>query len=295
MIVAGGASQRLLIDHLAERIEEGRVPALDRDARQRAFEPEPRKLLGGVRQQIDADPDGLDLGCRLEDPAGNVRRVQREPQRQPADAAADDNDVVHVSVPRAFADDETRLVSPLSIWPLYPYHLAPLMSAEARLRAKADAGRGRSRRASGEGESPRTPPLQNLRQRPLTPPSPRKRGAREKCLSAIAQFEFLAAFHETHAHPRRRARPLAREALGAGPGTEAAIVFGGVGVLQIAMRAPAVLIFGAGKLGAAAQLRTAGEAARIIRTPSIAQRGKDIAAADLIAEEMRRRRHHRRV
>src|SRR5205823_3205919 len=146
MIVTGGASQRLLIDQLAEPIEEGRVPGLDREARQRAFEAERRKLLGGVRQQIDADPDGLDLGCRLEDPAGNVRRVQREPQRQPADAAADDNDVVHVSVPRAFADDETRLVSSLSIWPLYPYHLAPLLSAEARLRAKADAGRGRSRR-----------------------------------------------------------------------------------------------------------------------------------------------------
>src|SRR5205085_113429 len=50
-----------------------------------------------------------------------------------------------------FADDETRLVSPLSIWPLYPYHLAPLMSAEARLRAKADAGRGRSRRLRVRG------------------------------------------------------------------------------------------------------------------------------------------------
>ena len=60
----------------------------------------------------------------------------------------------------------------------------------------------------------------------------------------------------------------------------------------IAMRAPAVAVFGAGEFRAAAQLRPAGKALGIIRRPAIPQRGKDVAAADLIAEEMRRSRHH---
>ena len=61
------------------------------------------------------------------------------------------------------------------------------------------------------------------------------------------------------------------------------------------MRAPAVVIFGAGKFGAAAQLRAAGKAAGIIGRPAVAQRGEDIAAADLVAEEMRRGRHDGRI
>src|SRR5687768_9935917 len=61
------------------------------------------------------------------------------------------------------------------------------------------------------------------------------------------------------------------------------------------MRAPAVVIIGAGKFGAAAQLRTAGEPARVIRRPAVAQAYENIAAADLVTEEMRRRRHHGRI
>jgi AMP-binding enzyme C-terminal domain len=55
-----------------------------------------------------------------------------------------------------------------------PY-LAPLLSAEARLRAKADAGRGRrALRAAGEGDSPH---IQYLWRQPLTPTlSPRRAG-----------------------------------------------------------------------------------------------------------------------
>ena len=60
--------------------------------RQRVFEPERGKLLGGMRQQIDADADRLDLGRGLEDAAGNAGRVQRQPERQAADAAADDDE-----------------------------------------------------------------------------------------------------------------------------------------------------------------------------------------------------------
>ena len=57
MIVAGRAAERLLIDQLAEAIEEGRVRGRDRDLRQRRLEAERGKLLGGMRQQVDADAD----------------------------------------------------------------------------------------------------------------------------------------------------------------------------------------------------------------------------------------------
>src|SRR5512143_2375492 len=62
-------------------------------------------------------------------------------------------------------------------------------------------------------------------------------------------------------------------------------------MLDIAVRAPAVLVFGSGEFRTAAQLRPACEAARVIRLPAIAQRGENVAAADLVAEEMRRRRN----
>ena len=67
--------------------------------RQRRFEPERGEFLGGMRQQIDADADRPDLGGGFENAAGNSGLVQRQPERQPADAGADDDDLVHVSFP----------------------------------------------------------------------------------------------------------------------------------------------------------------------------------------------------
>src|ERR1700689_5248187 len=61
------------------------------------------------------------------------------------------------------------------------------------------------------------------------------------------------------------------------------------------MPPPALLILGPRQFRAAAQLRTAGEAARIVRWFAVAQRGEHVAAADLVAEEMRRGRHHDRI
>jgi hypothetical protein len=46
-----------------------------------------------VRQQVDPDAERLDLRRGLEDAAGDALPVQRERERQPADAAADDEDV----------------------------------------------------------------------------------------------------------------------------------------------------------------------------------------------------------
>ena len=119
MVVARGAAQRLLIDQLAEAIEEGGILGGDRDPRQIGLEAERGQFPGGMRQQIDADADRADFGRELEYSAGDSGRVQRQPERQPANTGADDNDVVHVSSP-AFI--ETRLprsnrsVSLLSIW-----------------------------------------------------------------------------------------------------------------------------------------------------------------------------------
>jgi hypothetical protein len=50
-----------------------------------------------MRKQIDADADRANFSRRLEYSAGNSRRVQRQSQRQPANAGSDDDDIVHVS------------------------------------------------------------------------------------------------------------------------------------------------------------------------------------------------------
>ncbi len=115
MVVAGGAAERLLVDQLPEAVEEGRVLGRDRDLGQRLFKPERGEFLGRMRQQIDADADRAHLGNGFVDAAGNARLVQAQSERQAADAGADDDDLVHVSVPDVVAGDETRLVSLLSI------------------------------------------------------------------------------------------------------------------------------------------------------------------------------------
>src|SRR5277367_6976456 len=61
------------------------------------------------------------------------------------------------------------------------------------------------------------------------------------------------------------------------------------------MRTPAVVIFGSGQLPAAAQLRPLGKAAAVVDRFAVADFGQDIAAANLVAEEMRRGRHDQRV
>ena len=53
-----------------------------------------------------------------------------------------------------------------------------------------------------------------------------------------------------------------------------------IGALAIAMRAPAVVIFGPGEFAAAAQLRPAGKAPRVVRSFAVAHRCQNGAAAD---------------
>ena len=105
----------------------------------------------------------------------------------------------------------------------------------------------------------------------------------------------LRAFDEAHAHARGFASDLAGEALRAGPIGKTPLIFARFRRLPITMRAPTVTIGGAGEFVAAAQLRAAGKSLGIVSRPAVSQRGKNIATADLVAEEMRRGRHHGRV
>src|SRR3954453_10700827 len=109
------------------------------------------------------------------------------------------------------------------------------------------------------------------------------------CVTAGKQ-PLLTAFDEAHADSRGLAGNLARQPLGAGPVPKTRVIAGdrlaSNIILQIAMRAPAVAIFGPGQFGAATRLRAAGEASRIIRRPAVAHGGENIAAANLVAEEM---------
>jgi len=72
-----------------------------------------------VREQINPDAHGFYFGSRFKYPAADSGLMQREPERQSANAGADDNDIVHVSSRPAcllsHCPDETRLVSALSI------------------------------------------------------------------------------------------------------------------------------------------------------------------------------------
>ncbi len=96
MLVAGRTPERLLIDQLAEAVEEGRVRRRNCDLRQIVLEAERGEFLCRVRQQVDADTDRADFGGRFENAARNSGLMQRKPERQTADSSADDNDLVHV-------------------------------------------------------------------------------------------------------------------------------------------------------------------------------------------------------
>src|SRR5258708_38272320 len=88
--------------------------------------------------------------------------------------------------------------------------------------------------------------------------------------AGVQKRPFLTAFDEAHAQARGLAGGLAGEALGAAPGIEAPVVVGGLWASGIAMRPPAVAIFGACQFRTSARLRAAGEAAGIVRRPAVA-------------------------
>ena len=88
--VAGESAARLLEDELAEAVVEAQLPRLDRGPGELFLQAELGELAHAVRQQVDADPERLDLRRGLEDSAGDAGLVQRQREREPADAAAND-------------------------------------------------------------------------------------------------------------------------------------------------------------------------------------------------------------
>ena len=93
-LVPGGTPPRLAIDELPVPGEERIVLRLAGARRQGLLQPQRAQLLHGVRPEIDADAERADLGRRFEhaDAARGAGRMERQRQRQSADAAADDQD-----------------------------------------------------------------------------------------------------------------------------------------------------------------------------------------------------------
>ncbi len=89
-VVAGKAAGRLAVDELAEAVVEAIFARGDGDLGERIFETERAEFARGMRQDVDADADRLELGRRLEDAAGDAGAMQHQAQRQAADAGADD-------------------------------------------------------------------------------------------------------------------------------------------------------------------------------------------------------------
>ena len=94
-LVTGVAADRLGVHELAEPVEEARLPGGHGHVAQSVGEPQQAELLAGVGQKADPHPDGLDLGRRLIDTGADAPFVQHQGQREPADAAPDDDHIIH--------------------------------------------------------------------------------------------------------------------------------------------------------------------------------------------------------
>ena len=94
-LVAGEQPARLGVDVVA--VEPDQRPFLGRQAHAVEVglrEAEIVELAHGVGLQIDADAERAHLADRFEDDAGHADLVQRQRCRQPADAAAGDDDAI---------------------------------------------------------------------------------------------------------------------------------------------------------------------------------------------------------
>ena len=92
-LMPGREPPRLAVDELAVAGEEGVVLRLAGDRGKRVLQPERAQLLHRMRPEIDPDPERADIRGGLEHPdaVGGLRGVGGQRQRQPADAAADDD------------------------------------------------------------------------------------------------------------------------------------------------------------------------------------------------------------
>src|SRR5262245_2485591 len=91
----GGEPPRLAVDELAVAGKEGIVLWLAGHGRERVLQPELAELLHRVRAEIDPDAERKNLGSGLEypDTTGGLGGMGSQRQGQPADAAADDDEL----------------------------------------------------------------------------------------------------------------------------------------------------------------------------------------------------------
>ena len=93
ILISAEFSARLLVDQLAETVEETAFEIFDPGAEQFVGYPERRELPHGMRQQRDADAELLYFRRALIDAAGNAAPMQIEREREAGDATADDRNV----------------------------------------------------------------------------------------------------------------------------------------------------------------------------------------------------------
>ncbi len=89
-VVAGETAGRLAVNELAETVVEAIFAGGHGHVRERLFETERAQFARRMGQDIDAYPDRLEFRSRFEDSACDSGAMEHQPQRQPADARADD-------------------------------------------------------------------------------------------------------------------------------------------------------------------------------------------------------------
>ncbi|MNC91593.1 hypothetical protein D3C83_78850 [compost metagenome] len=94
-VVAGEAPARFLEDELPVAVVEAQFLRLDGERGELFLQAELGELAHAVRQKVDAHAQRPDLRRGLENLAADARLVQRQREREPADAAADDQHLGH--------------------------------------------------------------------------------------------------------------------------------------------------------------------------------------------------------
>ena len=91
-VIAGEAARGFAVNGLPEAVIEAIFPRGHRDFCQSIFKAERAQFARCVRQDVDPDANGLQFGSRLKDSAGNSGAMKHQPEGQPSDARADDQD-----------------------------------------------------------------------------------------------------------------------------------------------------------------------------------------------------------
>src|SRR3954453_5187735 len=100
ILIPGKLSARLLVDELAEAIEEAALRVLDSRRQQLIAQTQRGELAHAVRQQRDADAELFQFRRGFVNTAGDPPCVKIERKREPANSAADDR-YIHAHPPGA--------------------------------------------------------------------------------------------------------------------------------------------------------------------------------------------------